>query len=91
MLNDDPDAAAESIAAMLSLQSTDDAKALFDGLTYLNASEQASPDWLGGKMSIDLHNTAKFLYEQGGIDEVGSEQDYADAVDSSPAEEASKG
>jgi taurine transport system substrate-binding protein len=90
MLNEDPDAAAESIAVELSLDSTDDAKALFDGLTYLNAAEQASPDWLGGKLGQDLFNTAKFLYEQGGIDEVGPEQQYADAVNATPAQEAAQ-
>jgi taurine transport system substrate-binding protein len=91
MLNDDPDAAAESIAVELSLDSTDDAKALFDGLTYLNAEEQASADWLGGKLGEDLFNTAKFLYQQGGIDKVGTEQQYADGVDASPAEGAAQG
>ncbi len=91
MLNDDPDAAAESIAVELSLQNVDDALALFDGLTYLNASEQAGPDALGGKMGEDLFNTAKFLYEQGGIDAVGPEQQYADGVDASPAEAAANG
>ncbi len=90
MLNDDPDAAAESIAVELSLDSTEEATALFDGLTYLNADEQASADWLGGKLGQDLFNTAKFLYEQGGIAEVGSEQQYADAVDATPAQEAAQ-
>ena len=91
MLNDDPDAAAESIAVELSLDNIEDAKALFDGLTYLNAADQASADWLGGKLGEDLFNTAKFLYAQGGIDKVGSEQHYADSVDATPAEEAAQG
>jgi taurine transport system substrate-binding protein len=91
MLNDDPDAAAESIAVELSLDSTDAAKALFDGLTYLNAEEQASADWLGGKLGQDLLTTAKFLYEQGEIEKVGTEQQYADGVDPGPAQEAAQG
>ena len=90
MLNNDPDAAAESIAVMLSLDSVDDAKGLFDGLTYLPAADQASEDWLGGKLGDDLFNTAKFLFQQGGIDAVAQEQHYADGVDATPAQEASQ-
>jgi taurine transport system substrate-binding protein len=90
MLNDDPDKAAESIAVALSLQSVDDAKALLDGLTYLPASEQASPQWLGGKLGQDLFSTAQFLVQQGGIDSVRPEKAYQASVDATPAEEAAK-
>jgi taurine transport system substrate-binding protein len=91
LLNDDPDKAAESIAVVMSLKSVDDAKALLDGLTYLPASEQASPDWLGGKLGKDLFSTAQFLLQQGGIDKVLPMQAYEASVDATPAEEASQG
>ena len=91
LLNDDPDKAAESIAVVMSLKSVDDAKALLDGLTYLPASEQASPDWLGGKLGEDLFSTAQFLLQQGGIDKVLPIQAYKASVDPTPAEEASQG
>jgi taurine transport system substrate-binding protein len=91
LLNDDPDKAAESIAVVMSLQSVDAAKALLDGLTYLPASEQASPDWLGGQLGKDLFSTAQFLLQQGGIDAVLPVKAYEASVDATPAEEASKG
>lgn len=91
MLNDDPDTAAESVAVALSLKSVDDAKALFDGLTYLPASEQASPQWLGGKLGNDLRSTAEFLKSQGEIKKVNPKQGYANAIDPKPAKEAANG
>lgn len=89
LVQDDPDKAAESIAAELGV-STDEAKALFAGLEYLPASDQAGPDHLGGKFAEDLHTTAEFLLGQGGIESVADAQVYADGVDATPAEEASK-
>lgn len=91
MINEDPDAAAESVAVGLSLDSVDDAKALFDGLTYLPAAEQASPEWLGGKLGKDLFSTAKFLKSQGEIKAAGTEKAYEAAINPKPAKEASDG
>lgn len=91
MINEDPDAAAESVAVGLSLDSVDDAKALFDGLTYLPAADQASPQWLGGKLGKDLSSTAQFLKSQGEIKAAGAKKAYEAAIDPKPAEEASNG
>ena len=71
MIKDDPDKAAESVAAELSV-SKDEAKKLFAGYQYLTAAEQADKDHLGGKMATDLHTTAKFLLGQGAIKAVAS-------------------
>ena len=87
MILNDPDKAAESIAAELGV-SKDAAKKLFAGYEYLPADQQAAPDHLGDKMGKDLHTTAKFLLGQGAIKEVASPQVYADGVDAKPAESA---
>ena len=89
MIRDDPDKAAESVAAELSV-SKDEAKKLFAGYQYLTAAEQADKDHLGGKMATDLHTTAKFLLGQGAIKAVASPQVYANGVDATPAQEAAK-
>lgn len=89
MIQDDPDKAAESIAAELGV-SKDDAKKLFVGYQYLPAAQQADQDHLGGQMAKDLFTTAKFLLGQGAIKEVASPQVYADGVDATPAQDASK-
>ena len=89
MIQDDPQAAAESIAVELGV-SADEAAALFEGYEYLRAEQQADADHLGGKMAEDLATTAEFLLSQGGIDEVASEQTYADGVDATPAEDATR-
>ncbi len=84
MIQDDPATAAESVAVALGIEPAD-AEKQFAGLTYLDAAEQAGPDYLGGKLADDLHTTAGFLLDQGGIDAVGSKQDYAAHVDAAPA------
>jgi taurine transport system substrate-binding protein len=89
MINDDPDKAAQSVAAELGV-SADEAKKLFAGYQYLPAAEQVSQEHLGGKLAEDLHSTASFLLAQGGIKKVASPQVYADGVDASPAESATK-
>lgn len=83
-LKDSPDKAAESIAAELGI-SPADVKKQFTGYTYLPATEQASPQYLGGKLSKDLATTAQFLLKQGGIDAVSSPDTYAKGVDAAPA------
>ncbi|WP_222847578.1 taurine ABC transporter substrate-binding protein [Nocardioides dongxiaopingii] len=84
LIEDDPAAAAESVAVALGIDPAD-AEKQFAGLTYLTAEEQAGPDYLGGTFASDLFNTAGFLLEQGGIEGVGTEEDYADHVDAGPA------
>lgn len=88
LIQDDPAAAAESVAVILGIDPAD-AEKQFAGLTYLTAEEQASPDHLGGQFATDLFNTAGFLLEQGGIEAVGTEADYAQHVDAGPAESVS--
>ncbi|WP_134767626.1 ABC transporter substrate-binding protein [Nocardioides sp. 1609] len=90
LIEDDPAAAAESVAAVLGIDPAD-AEKQFAGLTYLTAEEQAGPDYLGGKFATDLFSTAGFLLEQGGIEGVGTEEDYADHVDAGPAASVSGG
>nr|WP_227463967.1 ABC transporter substrate-binding protein [Nocardioides lijunqiniae] len=85
MIESDPETAAESVAVVLGIEPAD-AQKQFAGLTYLSAAEQAGPDYLGGKFVQDLLTTAGFLLEQGGIDAVGDEAQYAEHVDAAPAE-----
>ncbi|MGN6574176.1 MAG: taurine ABC transporter substrate-binding protein [Nocardioides sp.] len=84
-IKDDPDKAAESIAIQMGI-SPKDVSDLFGGYIYLPASEQASSDWLDGKVAQDLITTAGFLLEQGSIKGVSSEQTYRDGVDPGPAQ-----
>jgi taurine transport system substrate-binding protein len=88
LIQDDPATAAESVAVVLGIDPAD-AEKQFAGLTYLTAEEQASADYLGGQFAKDLFNTAGFLLEQGGIEAVGTEADYAEHVDPGPAESVS--
>ncbi|WP_139978350.1 ABC transporter substrate-binding protein [Nocardioides litoris] len=87
LIRDDPDAAAESVAVEVGV-STEEAKKQFEGYTYLDASEQVGPDYLGGKLGQDLFATAEFLLQQDGIGEVAPAQTYADGVDAGPAQAA---
>jgi taurine transport system substrate-binding protein len=65
-------------------------KKQFAGYQYLPAKEQASPDYLGGKMATDLQDTAGFLLAQGGITAVSPPAAYAAGVDAKPAEAAAQ-
>ena len=84
LAKDDPDKAAESISAEIGVPPAV-VKKQFAGYTFLTATEQASPDYLGGKLGKDLAATAQFLLQQGGIDAVGAPGTYAKAVDAAPA------
>lgn len=88
LIQEEPATAAESVAVALGIDPAD-AEKQFAGLTYLTAEEQASADYLGGTFAQDLFNTAGFLLEQGGIEAVGTEADYAEHVDAGPAESVS--
>lgn len=85
LIEDDPDAAAESIAIQMGI-SPNDVSDLFSGYIYLPASDQASTDWLDGKVAKDLLTTAGFLLEQGAIEGVSPESAYNDGVDPGPAQ-----
>ena len=45
---------------MLNLQSAEEAEAQIDGLTFLDASEQAAPSGWAARSGTDLLNTAEF-------------------------------
>lgn len=79
MIKDDPDAAAESIAIQLGIE-TDEVLEQIEGYTYLDASEQAGEDYFGGILSQDLVNTADFLVTQDEISEVSPQEAYEEAV-----------
>jgi taurine transport system substrate-binding protein len=83
-IKNEPDKAAESIAIQMGI-SPKDVSDLFGGYIYLPASEQASADWLDGKVAQDLVTTAGFLLEQGSIKGVSPDQTYRDGVDAGPA------
>lgn len=86
---DKPDDASVSIGAVMGI-SPDDVKKQFAGYEYLPAKEQASPDFLGGKLAKDLQDTAGFLLKQGGITAVSPPEAYVAGVDAKPAEAAAQ-
>jgi taurine transport system substrate-binding protein len=85
LIQDSPDEAAKAIAAELSI-SEDDALAQLKDLIFLNASEQAGDDYLGGGLGVNLYDEAVFNKELKQIDAVKDKQAYADAVNAAPAE-----
>lgn len=89
MIEDQPEKAAQSIAVELGVEPTA-AQKLFVGYEYLPAAQQAAPDHLGKKLGQDLSTTAKFLFAQGSIDQVGAPAVYAKGVDATPAQEGAK-
>jgi taurine transport system substrate-binding protein len=89
LITDEPDKAAESIAAELGVSASDAGK-LFAGYEYLPAAEQAAQEHLGGQMGKDLFTTAKFLLGQGAIKVVAAPTVYAGGVDASPAQKAAE-
>ncbi|MDO5533299.1 MAG: ABC transporter substrate-binding protein [Propionibacteriaceae bacterium] len=78
-IKDNPDAAAESMAAELGIAS-DQVKAMMANYNYLSAAEQAGDKYLGGGLGADLFKTADFLVSQGEIEAAASEADYAAAL-----------
>lgn len=68
LIKDDPNAAAQAIAAQLGTTPEDAANQLEQG-TYLTVAELTSPTWLGtegnpGNVAENLHSAAEFLAEQ---------------------------
>lgn len=78
-LLNEPDAAHERIAAQLGVP-VDAVAAQTAGYVYLDASEQAGADHLGGGLGADLENTAEFLHSQGEIQAVAPSAHYKDSV-----------
>jgi taurine transport system substrate-binding protein len=82
-----PDEAIAAVAAELNLK-PDEVKPQMEDLIYLTAAEQATPEYLGGKLGKDLFATAEFNKDLGQIPTVRPEQDYVDAVNESFAKAA---
>jgi len=79
MIQDDPDAAAESIAVQLGI-TPQEVLDQIGGYTFLTAAEQAGEDYFGGQLAQDLINTADFLVTQEEIDEVNTVEAYEAAI-----------
>lgn len=76
LLNDEPEAAATSIAVQLGI-SQEEAEKLLSGYIYPTLEEQAGPDYFGGDgLSTALSSTAEFLEEQGQIDGLAEDGVY---------------
>jgi taurine transport system substrate-binding protein len=89
MIHDDPTAASQSMAIAMGV-SPDQASGQLTGYEYLAASDQASQQWLGGKLGNDMGATAKFLLSQGAIDALNTPAAYAGAVNAGPAKSVGK-
>ncbi|MFD4367748.1 ABC transporter substrate-binding protein [Rhodococcus sp. NPDC058521] len=86
-LQTDPDEAAVALAVQLGI-SPDQVRPQLDGLEYLRAQQQASPDYLGGKLANNLQSTAQFLLGQGEIKAVSPPEAYQAGVYVDAAAEA---
>jgi taurine transport system substrate-binding protein len=75
----DPDAAATAVAAELNLE-PDEALAQMKDLIFLDASQQAGGDYLGGGLATNLYAAAQFNKDLGQIPKTQDEGSYASAV-----------
>ena len=80
----DEDAWATAVSAELNLEVAD-VKAQAKDLIFLDASEQAGADYLGGGLATNLFAAAQFNKELGQIPSVRTEADYQAAVNPKPA------
>jgi taurine transport system substrate-binding protein len=85
LIKDEPEEAAALIAAELDIDA-EAAAAQIEDLIFLDASEQAAAENLGGGLAENLLATADFNVEQGEIPEARSAEDYEAAVNASFAE-----
>lgn len=90
LIKSDPDAAAADVAAELNLK-PEEAKAQMQDLIFLDASEQAAPDALGGGLGKALFDAATFNKELGQIPRTQDEGSYADAVKPQFAQQVAQG
>lgn len=75
----DPNAAAAAVGAELNL-SADEVLPQMKDLIFLDASEQAGADYLGGGLAKNLFAAAQFNQELGQIPKVADEASYASSV-----------
>ncbi|HMJ76763.1 MAG TPA: ABC transporter substrate-binding protein [Iamia sp.] len=85
LIRDEPEEAADVIAAELDID-TEAAAAQIEDLIFLDAAEQAAAENLGGGLAENLLAAAEFNVEQGEIPEAKAAEDYEAAVDASYAE-----
>lgn len=78
-IRNDPDKAAESVAAELNI-TPEEAKQQLSELIFLDAGEQVGADYLGGGLATNLYAAAQFNRRLGKIDEVKPEDAYQSAV-----------
>ena len=78
-IRNDPDAAAEAVAAELNITPAEAAQQLSE-LIFLDASEQAGTDYLGGGLAANLFAAAQFNHALGQIESVQPEDNYQQAV-----------
>lgn len=78
-IRNDVDGAAASIAAELNI-SVDEAKKQLSELIFLDASEQAGSEYLGGGLARNLFAAAQFNLKLGKIESVKEESAYNSAV-----------
>lgn len=84
LIKDDPQAAAEAVAAQLNTTPEDAANQLKQG-TFLTVAELTSPTWLGtegnpGNLAENLHSAAEFLAEQQQIPSAPPLKTFQDAI-----------
>ena len=78
-IREDADGAAKSIAAELNIPEAD-AKQQLSELIFLNASEQAGAEYLGGGLARNLFAAAQFNLKLGKIESVKEESAYNAAI-----------
>ncbi len=79
LYREDPDAFGAALAAELNLEPAEALRQAGD-LVFLDASEQATPEYLLGGLGRDLLATATFNRDVGEIPELGPDEDYTEAV-----------
>jgi taurine transport system substrate-binding protein len=89
LLKNDPAAATKAIGAELNLPASEVAEQI-EGLRFLTAAEQATPQYLGGTLGKDLLNTAAFNMVAGQTPAVTPDADYPGAADAAPAAAVAK-
>lgn len=90
LIESSPDEAAAAVAAELNLEPSE-AKAQMQDLIFLDASEQAAADALGGGLGKALFDAATFNKELGQIPKTQDEGSYADAVKPEFAQQVAQG
>jgi taurine transport system substrate-binding protein len=90
LIRSDPQAAAKDIAAELSI-SPDEALAQLKDLIFVDAKQQAGPDYLGGGLARNLFAAAEFNKKLGQIPKVAPESTYGNAVTATFAQQVAGG